>query len=367
MILKKVQEAWGKRKEQEKNTNTYDPKLFYGSHYSPTSKLNPENIEPIKLKVELKDIGLEGLDSYSTKNEKESEQQSPTKYTIQKTKEEIDPKKQYEQMRMKKIQEEWELKKKVEKTMNTYDPKIFAASHYSPKSKREPEKVEPIKLTIGLKDIGMEGLDSYEHKSNSFSPTKQVQEPIRNQKSNNSNDDDDENKYTIKQPSEKSTHSNFRTKRRQEENSQHANTYNSDVFKTPFFESNCRLEKEEIQPIKLNVTLKDIGLEGLDSYTSNKAKKVKIQIPPNNETRKQKECENISNNSQKNSNASIQKVHNKDKNKKTEKQTRKSTYDRSVFYTSSCAFTSAQLTAKSYPIKLNVTLKDIGLEGLDSI
>ena len=351
---RKITEEWKKRKELEKKINTYDPRIFRTSAFSPTTgKLNPEDIPPIKLNVDLKDIGLEGLDSYR----QEFQPHSPPKETTSTEK-------------PKTIQQPRRTKKKDEKQASTYDPKIFESTLFtSPTSKLKQENIKPVKLTVTLKDIGLEGLDSYQAQVFQLELP-----PTENEEKKNKEENENDEKFVVKQPTETSSHSNFRAKRKQTENTTKSttkSTYDPSVFRTSFY-TNGRLKQDDIKPIKLNVTLKDIGLEGLDSYTPQNSQDFKPKNPKMAEIRKPKDCEaqneavsNVQKNS--NSNVRIQKVNDNNNKRKNEKTKRKSTYDPSIFNTTSCAFKSAQLTAKKIePVKLNVTLKDIGLEGLDS-
>ncbi|KAK8871657.1 hypothetical protein M9Y10_007394 [Tritrichomonas musculus] len=333
-----------------KHLSTYDPNIFNVSQFEPRGgRFNPANAEPIKLVVTLKDIGLEGLDSYKSETTKEIEPQSPPKTKIkEKTKKNSeDIEKLNEQRRMKRIQEDWDQKKRVEKQINTYDPKIFYTSHYSPRDEIRPDFIPPIKLNVKLEDIGLEGLDSYKPET---TKEKEPQSPpiTKTYKKVKTENSEDIEKLNEKMRMKKIQEEWEKKKKKEKE----INTYDPQIFYTSHHSPRDEIRPDFIPPIKLNVKLEDIGLEGLDSYDTKDGQEYRPNSPTKSVTKK----------------SNIRKKAKKNSVKKQEKVPKKSSYDPSVFETSSCAFLSAKLRAQPKPpIKLSVTLKDIGLEGLDSI
>lgn len=132
-------------------------------------------------------------------------------------------------------------------------------------------------------------------------------------------------------------------------------------------------------PIKLTVTLKDIGLEGLDEpYPSSKSsiKHNREELPKLNNTKKHSNTQVLShkngelpiltNHKHASIQASIQKVQ-EQKSTPRKKQEHISTYDPSIFYAPIYPQSPVRAPRQfNDPIELTVTLKDIGLDGLDS-
>lgn len=215
MLMKKVQKAWIERKKQTKKINTYDPEIFQNPEYGPPIKPQFEDVPPVKLNVKLMDIGLKGLDSFNSnskpkiKQEKIQEIKPPEIPPKNETNEIKDDNELDEKMLMKRVQEKWKERKKMLKSINTYSPLKFRLSYYSPKKKIKPKGAPPIKLSVTLKDIGLEGLDAYP-------PISTVPNTIKNNKNREKNKKNGQNQFSfaIKQPNESPHHSNIRVKRR---------------------------------------------------------------------------------------------------------------------------------------------------------
>lgn len=215
MLMKKVQKAWIERKKQAKKINTYDPEIFQNPEYGPPIQPQFKDVPPVKLNVQLKDIGLNGLDSIDSNSKPKSKQESiqeikqPENPPKNETNEIKDDNKLDEKMIMKRVQEKWKERKEMLKSINTYSPLIFRLSYYSPKKKIKLKKAPPVKLSVSLKDIGLEGLDAYP-------PISTVPNTTKNNKNRekNKNNGQKEFSFEIKQPNESPQHSNIRTKRR---------------------------------------------------------------------------------------------------------------------------------------------------------
>lgn len=261
----------GKRKSKKsKHKSTYDQEVFKAPQYLPKwGQLELIDAEPIKLTVTLKDIGLEGLDSYQTKSKPKVRQPSPPKVIIEETKknntkseQEIIDKELYEQMRMKKVQEAWIERKKQQKKINTYDPEIFTNPEYGPEIPPKFEDAPPIKLTVKLKDIGLKGLDSFKTKKKQKKvEIKQEIKPPRSPP-----------KKSISEAENNKLNEEMRMKKVQEawkerkEIEKKLNTYSPLKFRLSYYAPKQKIKLKEAPPVKLTVSLKDIGLEGLDSY-----------------------------------------------------------------------------------------------------
>ena len=160
-----------------------------------------------------------------------------------------------------------------------YDRSVFYQPlyHETPTRKRVCKTNKPIKLTVTLKDIGMENFDmpfmtSNNLKENELPKLYSVKQSMNDHTLAHDGSKEKElpkmanhNNISvqthIQEP--KQVSANKKSPRKKKE---HVSTYDPSIFRTPIrSELPSRPVRYFNDPIKLRVTLKDIGLEGLDS------------------------------------------------------------------------------------------------------
>lgn len=249
--------------------STYDPKIFYPT--TDPKKNTPKIIHnkfkyPLKLKVSLKDIGLDGMDSVIPNKAAELFNKEKLKIKSNKEKPTIFSPTQ---------------------TITPYRTQFRSTQNQEPSS---PSSVKQSRFIDYSSDDSYE-LCNIDINDVDDSPPPPLQE-ITNNNNNNDMPDDDKpfalnvkknHQIKISEPDFKPVDAGNRSPRRKKVEQQ--STYDPSIFYTPFSLNasselchRAKCDYGQKHPIKLTVTLKEIGLEGLDSavpsqrHTNNKLK-----------------------------------------------------------------------------------------------
>lgn len=154
----------------------YDRSVFYQpvNNSSTPTRIVRTVTKPIKLTVTLKDIGMEDFYQYSTEEElpklnNNNKQHTKTKSSSRTAPKEGElPKLNKNKSTQKQVQEpdhdsaKNKSPRKNKEFVSTYDPSIFYIKERRNDSPTKPVRCfnDPIKLTVTLKDIGMDGFES---------------------------------------------------------------------------------------------------------------------------------------------------------------------------------------------------------------